>query len=78
MRALMDEQSHLSSNNAALPAAKRALALRGRPVRIARRVVSVPASLYDWASGPPVTGMERERATLADIKNSRSAGTLLI
>ena len=46
--------------NAALPAAKRADAKRGRTGRFAGRAVA----FYDRLSGPPVTQMERSRAQL--------------
>ncbi len=63
---------------AALPSAKRAQTGQGRGSRIARRLASVPGSLYSWVSGPPMTSMERERATLAYARNGRGRGTILV
>ena len=74
----IDEQTPLDLRNAALPSARRALALQGRPARIVRQVAGVPVSLYYWISGPPVTSIEKERATLADASNSRRGATLVI
>ena len=42
--------------------------------RIVRKLVSSPASLHAWLSGPPTTSLERKRAQLADIRNSRGSG----
>lgn len=46
--------------------------------RAARRLASSPVSLYRWLSGPPLTQLERERATLADARNLRGRGTLIV
>lgn len=72
------DKNSLNPDTATLPAARRAQAAHGRPTRLARQLVSAPASLYGWISGPPMTNLERERATLADVKNSKGAGTMLM
>ena len=75
---LMNEQSNPGPSNAAMPAARRVSAMPSRPAAIVRRVASVQAAVYDWASGPPITALEREQALMADIRNYRRTGTLLI
>ena len=65
-------------DSAALPAARRAQAGHGRSGRIAHRIASLPFSLYGWVSGPPITKLERERAALADARNLRGRGTLIV
>ena len=67
-----------NANTAALPAAKRAQGNERRAGRIVRRAASLPVSLYGWLSGPPMTSLERERATLAEARNSRGGGTLIV
>ena len=66
-----------SSGTAALPAAKRAQAGKGRAGRMVRRLASFPVSLDNWLSGPPLTNLERERATLAYVRNHQGSGTIL-
>ena len=70
MDSLNTKQIVPNTGTAALPGARRALAMRGKPGMIVCRL----ASLYDWVSGPPVTAQERQRAALADVKNSRFIG----
>lgn len=78
MTTIKTERISANPDTAALPAARRAQAAHGRPTRLARRLASAPASLYGWISGPPMTNLERERATLADVSNSKGAGTMLV
>ena len=37
--------------------------------RVAGRVGRRAAAVYGWLSGPPVTGLERDRAALAAARN---------
>ena len=46
--------------------------------RAARRVVSSPVSLYFWISGPPLTELDRERATLAYAEGAQGRGALIV
>ena len=46
--------------------------------RAARRVVSSPVSLYLWLSGPPLTELDRERATLAYVEGAQGRGALIV
>ena len=60
------------------PANAPAQANKWAVTRAARRLADSPASLYRWLSGPPLTQLERERATLADARNLRGRGTLIV
>ena len=66
-----------TSSAAGVPNAT-ARAERRAVTRAARRLAASPVSLYHWLSGPPLTQLERERATLADARNLRGRGTLLV
>ena len=46
--------------------------------RIVRRLATPPAAIYNWLAGPPVTGQERSRAQLAEVRNSQGRGTLVV
>ena len=46
--------------------------------RMVRRLTAPPAAIYNWLAGPPVTGQERSRAQLADVRNAPSRGTLVV
>ena len=46
--------------------------------RAARRVVSSPVSLYLWLSGPALTELDRERATLAYAEGAQGRGALIV
>ena len=67
-----------NGDTAALPAARKPQPRQGWRGEIVRRLAYVPDSLYGWVSGPAMTDMERERTTLAEARNSRSRGTLII
>ena len=46
--------------------------------RIVRRGASPPAAIYNWLAGPPLTGLERSRARLADVRNSQGRSPLVV
>ena len=61
--------------NASLKVRNSGAAPNHAATRIVRKLADSPASLYAWLSGPPTTGLERKRAQLADIVNSRGSGS---
>ena len=69
------DQVPRNADTAETPAARQIS--KRRPSRIVRRVASSPLSFYNWLSGPPMTNLERSRATLADARNLVGRGTLL-
>ena len=64
----MSENASLNSKNTRMPTNHAA-------TRIVPRLASPLASFDAWLSGPPTTDLERNRAQLAEIKNSRRSGT---
>ena len=78
MATFSEVQLSATTDTAVMPAARRLLAMQAKPARIALRLASIPASVYGWASGPATTNLERERATLADVRNSRRGRTILV
>lgn len=46
--------------------------------RAARRLVASPVYLYLWLSGPPLTELDRERATLAYAEGAQGRGGLIV
>ena len=46
--------------------------------RAARRLASSPVSLYLWLSGPPLTELDRNRASLAYAEGAQGRGGLIV
>ena len=78
MAKFISEKVSRNGGTAALPAVTRARSGQRRGGGFVRRLASVPGSLYGWVSGPALTNLERERATLAEARNSRGRGTLIV